>query len=115
MEYGWAMYGFWGLALLAGMFNHAITHFSSSKTFKNVDTEVATRSGGMKKRYNPLQSAQLWAQKYLTIPPLFGSYRQERLWTCAVPTRLETIVLAAYWILNLVLCCVTYEIFYPNL
>lgn len=115
MEYGWAMYGFWGLILLAGMLNHAFTHFSSSKNFGSADMEAAARDTGATKRPDPVQSAQLWVQKYLTVPPLFGSYHQERLWTCSLPTRLESIVLAAYWTINLILCCVTYEVFYPNL
>lgn len=115
MEYGWAMYGFWGFVLLAGMFNRVIAHLSGLRYSNSIDMEVAARTNNTKKRSDPILSAQLWVQKHLTIPPVFGSYHQERLWTCAVPTRLESLILAAYWILNLVLCCVTYEVFYPNL
>jgi hypothetical protein len=115
MEFGWAMYAFWGTILLVGILNHACSHFWSVREPSLVDAEQGRKPSDRAASRSIGNVLPQWLHKYLVLPPLFGSRRQERLWTFAVPTRLETIIIFSYWLLNLVLCCVTYEIFWPNL
>lgn len=61
-----------------------------------------------------LGAAQHWIRTNLIIPATFGTYHQRLFWWCMIPTRIETIVVGLFWILNFVICCVSYEIFYPN-
>jgi ferric-chelate reductase len=56
-----------------------------------------------------------WIRTYLIIPAAFGTHHQRLFWWCVIPTRMEAVMVAAFWILNLVMCCVSYEIFSPNL
>lgn len=62
-----------------------------------------------------LNTAHHWVRANFIIPAAFGSHHQRLFWWCTIPTRMETTVVLAFWILNLVLCCVGYEIFWPNL
>ena len=114
-RYGWAVYGFWGAVLLAGMINRLIGSHWTKRMVGSHDVETLHETAASTKGHNGLSSLMMWLQRHLILTPLFGSRHQERLWTCAVPTRLETMVITAYWILNFVLCCVSYEIFFPNL
>lgn len=114
-RYGWAVYGFWGAVLVAGMLNRLAGSHLMKKLVGRHDLEASTQTAVPIRGRNLLTTLSMWLQKHLVLTPLFGFHHQERLWTCAVPTRLETIVITAYWILNFVLCCVSYETFFPNL
>jgi hypothetical protein len=109
------MYGFWGTVLLAGMINHVFSQLHSARSASSQGLEHGFPEGASRKTSAAFVGPRKWLQKHMTLPPTFGSHHQERLWTCSVPTRLEFFILATYWIINLVLCCVSYEIFYPNL
>jgi len=111
--YSWAVYGFWGGIVLIGILNRIITLVLTSRHNNRRDIEqhqpIAITTEG------PLGAIRRWTQTYLIIPAAFGSHHQRLLYACTIPTRAETIVVAAFWILSLILCCVTYDVFYPNL
>ncbi|EXJ78504.1 hypothetical protein A1O1_08905 [Capronia coronata CBS 617.96] len=115
-RYGWAVYGFWGVILLIGIVNRFITHTLHARrtpAYGDVE-EPGTR---LKARGMPsiFSVAHHWVRMNLIIPAAFGSHHQRLLHWCTIPTRTETVIVVSFWILNLVLCCVSYEIFIPNL
>lgn len=102
------------------MANRFISHIlSSRRTRQTIDIEgeppASTPRTGFSRLLNPFISVHHWFRANLIIPAAFGSHHQRLYYWCAIPTRMETIILALFWILNFVLCCVSYEIFERNL
>ncbi|EXJ84251.1 hypothetical protein A1O3_04918 [Capronia epimyces CBS 606.96] len=115
-RYGWAVYGFWGGILLIGIVNRLFTHFfHARRTPTRGDVEERRVKLHAPRSLSVFGTAHHWVRTNLIIPAAFGSHHQRLLWWCTVPTRMETVIVVSFWILNLVLCCVSYEIFVPNL
>ncbi|KEF58795.1 uncharacterized protein A1O9_03638 [Exophiala aquamarina CBS 119918] len=98
------------------MANRLVTHFFTSRRVSVVvDIEGRETSPTSKPSFGLYSSASHWVRTNLIVPAAFGSHHQRLYFWCTIPTRMETLVVVAFWILNLILCGVTYEIFYPNL
>ncbi|KIV87606.1 hypothetical protein PV11_03140 [Exophiala sideris] len=111
----WAIYIFWGSILLIGIINRVVTRLSSARlAARTTDIEGQPRTEIAGRR--PLWSlVDHWTRRALIIPTACGIHGQ-RYWPwITVPTRLEAIVVVAFYILVLIICCVSYEIFWPNL
>ncbi|KAI1611070.1 ferric-chelate reductase [Exophiala viscosa] len=111
----WAIYAFWGGILLIGIIARVVTYFSSTRlATPSADIEdhakYATAGGGSHWSF-----ARYWTRRTLIIPTAFGLHGQRYWRLITVPTRLEALVLAAFYLLVLIICCVSYEIFWPNL
>lgn len=102
------------------MVNRLISHFVHSRR-RQLATDVEgdganPKSGARSSRLlSPFKSAHHWLRANLIIPAAFGSHHQRLYYWCTIPTRMETVIITLFWILNLILCCVSYEIFEPNL
>lgn len=107
----WAIYGFWGIIILAGVLHNIYGSFfaSSSPIDSLVDPE------GTETKYKRPNNISSWLETNLMLAPLFGSYRRRLYLWCSVPTRLEAFVIYSYWTISLVLCCVNYRTFDGNL
>ncbi|KAL2402655.1 Ferric/cupric reductase transmembrane component B [Exophiala dermatitidis] len=115
-RYGWAVYGFWGTILLIGILHRFYTHISNGRRTKSQgDVEDHGAKSRSKNSTSIFSTAYHWARANLIIPAAFGSHHNRLLWGCTVPTRMETLIVASFWIINIVLCCVSYEAFWPNL
>lgn len=98
------------------MANRLVTHFFTSRRVSVVaDIEGRGASLTSKSSFRIFGSAHHWVRTNLIVPAAFGSHHQRLYYWCTIPTRMETLVIGAFWVLNLILCGVTYEIFYPNL
>lgn len=114
------MYGFWGGLLLIGMINRLVTHFSVARRMKNAtDVEVGNASTNSKgNRTGPIalfKSIHYWLRAHVIIPAAFGTHHNRPFYWNTIPTRMETIIVVAFWVMTFILCCVTYHIFSPNL
>ncbi|EXJ71662.1 uncharacterized protein A1O5_05470 [Cladophialophora psammophila CBS 110553] len=119
-RYGWAMYGFWGGLLLIGMANRLVTHLSQCRRMKAlVDVEGSMASTSSERSHSRIvafvESAHHWFRSNVIIPAAFGSHHNRPLFWNTIPTRMETIVVVAFWFMTFILCCVGYHIFWPNL
>ncbi|CAI4213071.1 unnamed protein product [Parascedosporium putredinis] len=91
-NFGWATYGFWGSILFIGIANNLFTHIYHLTIGSGTsDIEGGDGSAG---------SARKAAGKH----PVGKA--QAKVWGCTIPTRLEGLVVAAFWILSIVLCAV---------
>ncbi|THY21177.1 putative FRE family ferric-chelate reductase [Aureobasidium pullulans] len=96
---GLALYGFWGLILgIATLCNVLKTPSTSSES-----TSQFT------------QSTWRWIQVNLIIPPAFGSHHQRLLFWCTVPTRMETVVVATFYLLTTYLSVSHYRLIFNNI
>ncbi|OAL47189.1 ferric-chelate reductase [Pyrenochaeta sp. DS3sAY3a] len=117
---GWAVYGFWGLILSIGMAHRLSTYIFYRRQEPNtIDVESTASRTQPEAQKTTLPTALLaihdWFRTNLIVPATFGSHHLRPFWGCAIPTRIETTIITLFWILNLILCCVGYEIFSPNL
>ncbi|KFZ12368.1 hypothetical protein V502_07118 [Pseudogymnoascus sp. VKM F-4520 (FW-2644)] len=119
-RYGWSAYGFWGCLLLLGMANRLISFLVESRTGRKTrDTESITRpnsSVSPRSKLTPFVADKYhWLRANLVIPAAFNSYHRRLFWQCTIPTRLEVVIVIAYYVISFILCAVSYEIFTPNL
>ncbi|KAH0842692.1 hypothetical protein FOPE_07590 [Fonsecaea pedrosoi] len=56
-----------------------------------------------------------WIRANLIIPAAFGSHHSRPVLWMTIPTRMETIIIVTFYVMNFILCCVGYKIFNPNL
>ncbi|KAK2754252.1 hypothetical protein FQN54_007131 [Arachnomyces sp. PD_36] len=111
-RYGFATYWFWGVALLLGSLYRLYDTLFSSRTLHHIfDPETHLYYSRLKgKSYlGPFKYVDYWARTHLLIPAAFGSHRQQLVWWCTVPTRLEAIVIVSYYILSLILSVSSYS------
>ncbi|KAE8441763.1 hypothetical protein EG329_004321 [Mollisiaceae sp. DMI_Dod_QoI] len=118
--YGWGIYGFWGGLLLLGIINRAVTSIFHSRLERNTrDIEKTVASAPTRSPSSGflalLHASYHYVRANLIIPATFGSHHRQLLWSCSIPTRLESIIVLAYWALNIGLSCASYEIFWPNI
>lgn len=111
----WASYGFWGTILLVGMLIHGyeslIARQVSSSDIEGSPAVSRRKSSGISRS---LHAARFWVQKHLVIPSVLAPYRRQPLLWCSVPTRMEGFIVAAFWIISIVLGCVNYQVFVGN-
>ena len=115
----WATYGFWGGLLLIGIIHRLVTHFLQSRCLKaTTDVEESQSIGTKNGRLDPTSLTTTiypWLRSNVIIPAAFGSHHNRPLLWSTIPTRMETVVVVCFWLMNFILCCVSYYIFSPNL
>ena len=83
------------------------------------DEETSSRAAKSSKPRSPqyllIRNMHAWLQKKFIVPTAIGTHHREPLLFCTIPTRMETVVIAAFWIINIAICSATYELFFPNL
>lgn len=105
---------------MIGMANRLISHFyNSRRSHGATDVEgledLPSSSGKSSIILAPIKATNHWIRANLIIPAAFGSHHQRLYWWCSIPTRMETVVVSLFWILNFVLCAISYGIFKDNL
>lgn len=112
-NYGYAMYGFWGGIVLLGVIHKLWHQFHSARVApKPTDSERQTSAAGRPK-FHLVDTMGHWIETNLITPPAFGTHHSRLLYWCTIPTRLEMIVVVAYWILSIVLAGAGY-VYYPS-
>ncbi|KAI2004749.1 hypothetical protein LOZ52_004990 [Ophidiomyces ophidiicola] len=113
--YGFAMYGFWGGIVFFGIvYRLYIVFFNIKRSRFGVDEE----GNGSNKHSllpRPLAKISHWFQTTLVIPGAIKPYHQRPFYWCAIPTRLEGLVIGGFWLISFVLCAVNYRVFEGNI
>jgi hypothetical protein len=107
-EYGYAMFGFWAIVL-----SIAFTSRAYGLTGRLLQRRLARYSNSSRHRFLP--KLQLWVKYWLTTPALGAHRTAEPIGWCTVPPRLESLTIAAFVVINIVLCCVSYQLLDGNL
>ncbi|KAG2168769.1 hypothetical protein JADG_008508 [Aureobasidium aubasidani] len=98
---GFALYAFWGLMTGIATLCHVL------KT-PSISTSLGSTSQSM-------QSTWRWIQVNLIIPPAFGSHHQRLLFWCTIPTRMEMVVVATFYLLTTYLSVSHYRLISNNI
>ena len=106
--YGYAMIGFWAIVLILGSVNRIAVLISN---FSPKDAITPSYSDKRK----TFARFQLWVKYWLTTPALFSRRTAENVRWCTVPPRLQSLTIFAFVTINVVACCVSYNVFDGNL
>lgn len=98
------MYGFWGIVLLIGIANRLFAYLVRSRISARKpqnDTEAINRL-----RISKSSSLDRWFQSHIILPAAFG-YRHQQPWGwCTIPTRIQSLIVFAYVLLNILACAI---------
>ncbi|KAK6381382.1 hypothetical protein LTS17_004439 [Exophiala oligosperma] len=109
-QLSWVIYGFWGGILLVGIARRLIHSLLSTRRAE-LGRDLEGRQRRSERSSSPLYGGvQHWIRANLTTPAAFGSKHQRRSWFGTVPTRIEAIVVTAFYLLVATLCCVSYDV-----
>lgn len=112
------MYYFWIIIISFGVCSRLATLITNtrSREWRAVpDDEDSTP----KSERGFLSLTHTWLKYYITTPAAFGDRCSQPLGWCTIPPRAQTLTIAAFVILNAVLCCASYRltdgnIYWPN-
>lgn len=115
------MYGFWGLVLVVGMVHNLVTQIQERRLGPPQPTVEDNGASDTRRTSTTTQGAgagtraYAWLRKYVITPSSLPPYHRQVVFGCTIPTRLQSIVIYAFWILNIVLCAIDYRGFKGNL
>lgn len=81
-------------------------------------TTVAVDRFGEKGQTIPVQlrgHGRSLLQQHLTVPATFSRHCSEPVGWCTIPPRLQSILLLMFAVVNITLCCISYDVFEGNL
>lgn len=107
------MYGFWGIVLLVGMLNRLFAFIVSRS--RSMTAEDPEGRASHRNRLRRLTSVRSWTRRHLLLPATFGYRHLQPLGWCTIPTRLQSILVAVFVALNVILCAVDYHALSRNL
>lgn len=106
--YGNAMFYFWAIVVAFGFISRFVGTSGTSRV-TSINEKHPQQPSSFRKRLG------LLAQAYITIPATFSQHCAQPLGWATIPPRLQSALLLAFAITNVVLCCVSYNVFKGNL
>ena len=107
-NYGYVMFGFWAIVLFIGTISRVFGIFGAL-----LQRKLVNLTGNSQQQAFP--RLQLWAKYWLTTPALLSRRTTEPLGYCMVPPRLQSFTVGSFVLINVSLCCVSYDLFDGNL
>jgi hypothetical protein len=114
LVYGWYMYYFWIIVISLGIGTRILTLITDLQN-RGYQALATDESAGPKKGSGSLSIPHSWLKRYITVPAAFGDRCSRPLGWCTIPPRAQTLTIAAFVILNVVLCCADYRLTDGNL
>ncbi|OJJ45856.1 hypothetical protein ASPZODRAFT_160065 [Penicilliopsis zonata CBS 506.65] len=105
--YGYAINFFWMGLILVGSLNHLVKHLLYTNRARRLGRSIPSVL------CVPFRALYESVQTHLIVPAPLGAGRKI-LW-CTLPTRIVAIVVAIYWALSILACCVGYRLFSENI
>ncbi|PVH69696.1 ferric reductase like transmembrane component [Cadophora sp. DSE1049] len=119
--YGCAMYYFWAIVIIIGLSSHLgpylltfRNHDGKWQSLPNDDIDIdVTEEPSQKRRRSIFDTPYTLLKRYITVPATFGYKRSQNVWWCTIPTRVQSLAIGAFIVINIVLCSCSYRVF-PN-
>jgi hypothetical protein len=113
------MYYFWIAVISIGLCSH-LTRLISNRIrdpkWLPLPDSPSSADTSFKGRSNILNTLYMMLKRYITVPATFGYTRSQNLgWWGTIPTRSQSLTIAAFVLLNIVLCSISYHVFEDNL
>ncbi|KAI0619252.1 ferric reductase like transmembrane component [Pyrenophora tritici-repentis] len=115
LVYGWYMYYFWIVVIAVGittrLWSLVWKLYYNTRTYRH----LPGFPGGTLKSWGIATLPQAWLRRYLTIPATFGTHCSQPYVGCTIPPRVQSLTIALFVVLNLVLCSCSYRFTEGNL
>ena len=103
---GFALFGFWGIVLGVSAVVNLLK--ISNISFHSLHTQSS-------RTVQIMHSMWTWIRVNLIIPSAFGSHHQRLLYWCTIPTRMESIVVIAFYLFTTYLSASHYRLISNNI
>ena len=116
--YSVCMYFFWGVVIIIGVTARFARHIANQEhKWQQIPSNDPGSEGSSSKRSNHIFSVTFTLLKrYITVPATFGYTRSQNIsWWATIPTRIQSITIGAFIVLNIFLCSASYHVFQDNL
>ncbi|KAH7381933.1 ferric reductase like transmembrane component-domain-containing protein [Cadophora sp. MPI-SDFR-AT-0126] len=119
--YGCAMYYFWVVVIAIGLSSHlgpySLTFQNRNSKWQplpNDDADIDGTEEQIRKRKRSIfDTPYTLLKRYITVPATFGYKRSQNIGWCTIPTRVQSLAIGAFILINIVLCSCSYRVF-PN-
>jgi len=108
------MYYFWIILLSFGIGARLLTSITNVRS-REYQAVAHNESVHPKNHRGLLRRPHSWLKRYITVPAAFGDRCSRPLGWCTIPPRAQTLTIAAFVVLNGVLCCADYRLTEGNL
>ena len=108
------MYYFWIIVISFGIGTRLLALITNVRT-REYQAVADDESAGPKNERGLLSLPYSWLKRYVIVPATFGERCSQPLGWCTIPPRAQTLTIAAFVILNAVLCCASYRLTDGNL
>ncbi|PGH11306.1 hypothetical protein AJ80_07206 [Polytolypa hystricis UAMH7299] len=116
--FGFVSYWFWGIVILCGtLYRHLRPAISArlDRRRRGEDHQAKSPPSYIDALLSRCIAVHRWIRTNFIIPGAIGTYHRRLWYWCAVPTRIEAIVIVAFYALSLILTAVAYDLFWGNL
>lgn len=108
------MYYFWIVVISIGVGTRLVSLISNIKS-REWQPVANDESDAPKNSHGFLSQPHAWLKRFITVPAAFGDSCSQPFGWCTIPPRAQTLTIAAFVILNTVLCCASYRLTDGNL
>lgn len=108
--YGFALYAYWMIVVLFGMISNLWITFAARKR-ATASPNLGTGHFRYPNRFTAVNtgfSIVHWFRTHIFIPAAIGTHHQKLYYWCTIPTRLDTLIISAFWLLAIVLSSISY-------
>ncbi|KAF2714712.1 hypothetical protein K504DRAFT_456908 [Pleomassaria siparia CBS 279.74] len=117
--YAIAMYYFWGTVVSIGIFMRLTSLLRGLQTqewqpIPDNESDSSSQENPNDSSIRSLPYALL--KRYIVIPAVTFGYRcSQNIRWCTIPPRIQSLTIASFVLLNIVLCCISYSVFENNI
>ena len=108
------MYYFWIVVITFGVGTRLVAMISNIRS-RDCQAVVNDESAAPKYERELLSLPHAWLKRFITVPAAFGDRCSQPLGWCTIPPRAQTLTIAAFIALNVVLSCANYRLTDGNL
>lgn len=108
------MYYFWIVVITFGVGTRLVAMISNIRS-RDYQAVVNDESAAPKYERELLSLPHAWLKRFITVPAAFGDRCSQPLGWCTIPPRAQTLTIAAFIALNVVLSCANYRLTDGNL
>lgn len=108
------MYYFWIIVISFGVGARILALITNVRS-REYQAVASDESDGPKSHSGFLSLPHSWLKRWVTVPAAFGNRCSRPLGWCTIPPRAQTLTIAAFIVLNTILCCADYRLTEGNL
>ncbi|KAF1961944.1 ferric-chelate reductase-like protein [Byssothecium circinans] len=116
--YGWCMIYFWATVIAIGISMRLLSLIPNirKREWQSISTNPDSPSSpSFPKNRSTTSSAHAPLKRYITIPATFNGRCSQPLGWCTIPSRVQSLTIFSFVLLNVILCSVDYRVTHGNL